>query len=201
MKLVIGVCRATVDLGFLLDDSSSIEAAGRGNFQSCIDFIVKVVSEFIISQAGTHIGLVKYSLTANLEFDFNRFSDKQSVINQIQATTYTSGSRTETGAALTYCKTALFDASARKQVPRILIVMTDGEAHDSVVAPSKDLRDSGVVIFSLGVGQKYKIPELQEMASDPKPDHVITADFTQLGSVVQRIKNMACQGRRYKQTE
>jgi len=191
------VCRATVDLGFLLDDSASINFERGSNFQSCIDFIVKLVSEFIISQTGTHIGLVKFSSTANLEFDFNRFSDKQSIIDQIQATKYTGGSPTNTGAALTYCKTALFAASGRKQVPRILILMTDGKADDSVTVAAKDLRNSGVVIFSLGVGKDYNIPELQEMASDPKPDHVITADFNQLGSVVQKIKNMACQGRRY----
>jgi len=191
------VCKAKVDLGFLLDVSSSIEYYGRGNFQRCIDFIVKLASAFTIGQAESHIGMVKYSTGVNLEFDFNKFSDKQSVIDQIKATTYTGGN-THTGKALTFCKTALFDATARKQVPRILIVMTDGEAQDSVVAPSRALRDSGVVIFSLGIGKNFKMPELLQMASAPKPDHVITADFKQLDSVVQRIKNMACKGRLYK---
>jgi len=181
-------------LGFLLDVSGSIEGSGKGNFQRCLNFIVKLVSEFTISQAETHIGLVKYSSTANLEFNFNKFSDKQSVINQIKATKYTGGG-TNTGAALNLCKTKLFDDSARQQVPRILIVMTDGTSSDDVATPSKNLRDSGVVIYGLGIGKNYQRPQLEIMSSNPKADHVITADFTQLGSVVQTIKNKACQGR------
>lgn len=190
---LIGACTAKVDLGFLLDVSGSIEYSGAGNFKKCIDFIVKTVNEFIVGQSASHIGLVKFSTNAQIEFDFNKFNDKQSVINQIEATTYPGG-RTFTGKALSLTKTGLFDATARQNVNRILIVMTDGIANDDVGPPSEALRDSGVIIYSLGIGKNFYVQDLEKMASDPKADHVVTADFNQLSNVIQTIKDKACQG-------
>ncbi|KAK3721428.1 hypothetical protein QZH41_020682 [Actinostola sp. cb2023] len=37
-KACRGVCKAKVDLGFLLDASASIEYSDKDNFQKCLDF-------------------------------------------------------------------------------------------------------------------------------------------------------------------
>ena len=185
-----GKCTAKVDLGFLLDVSGSIELSGRGNFKRCIDFIVQMVDAFIIGPSASHVGLVKYSHIANVEFDFKTFTDKQSVIMQVLATRYPGGG-TLTGKALTLCLTNLFN-TARKELPNILIVMTDGESYDDVGPPSKALRDSGVIIYSLGIGKNFNVKDLEKMASDPKSEHVMTADFKELSGVIQQIKNKAC---------
>ena len=187
------VCTAIVDLGFLVDGSGSIEFYGQGNFKRCLDFVKKVIASFDIGKDKTHIGIVLFSSTAQLVFDFNKYFDLASIESAIDSIVYPNGG-TMTGAALTFAETLLFK-SARPGLPKLLIVMTDGVSNDAVDQPAKAVRDSGVTIYSLGIGKNYDMKQLQEMASDPDSDHVFTADFTQLDPVIQQIKNQACKGK------
>lgn len=148
---------------------------------------------FNVAPGGTHIGLVRFSTSADVIFDFNKFTDQQSVVSAVEGTGYP-GQGTLTGKGLSFTKANLFDSSARQGVNHILIVMTDGISADDVNNPSKSLRDSGVIVYSLGIGKNFNRDQLNAMATDPASDHVITADFSQLQSVVQRIKDQACKG-------
>ena len=74
-------------------------------------------------------------------------------------------------------------------------VITDGKSKDDVKGPSQELRDSGVTVFSVGIGNNYDNQELQEMATDPDSQHVFKADFNALKSIVNTIVDMACKGR------
>ena len=42
-------------------------------------------------------------------------------------------------------------------IPRILIVLTDGIAHDSLSAPAQNVRDQNIVIYAIGVAG-YNLP-------------------------------------------
>ena len=54
------------------------------------------------------------------------------------------------------------------------------------------LRRKAVEIFALGVGRRYSMKQLIQMATDR--NHVYTAAFRNLGSVIRAIKNKACKG-------
>ena len=187
-------CNATVDLGFLIDGSGSIEFYGQGNFKRCLDFVKKMVAVFNIGKNKSHVGVVTFSSNPELQFNFNKYYDMGSINLAIDSITYPNQS-TLTGKALTFTKSELFTKSARAGTPHLLIVMTDGASSDPVSQPAKSLRDSGVTIYSIGIGKNFELQQLQEMASDPDSDHVFTADFTQLDSLVGRIKQRACKGR------
>ena len=62
----------------------------------------------------------------------------------------------------------------REDVPKILIFITDGRPQDKALVPAaaKSLRDKGVRIFAIGVGDATE-QELEEIASLPHKDHVI----------------------------
>lgn len=188
------VCKATVDLGFVVDGSGSIEAQGVGNFGKCKDFVKKLIEEFDVSPKGTHVGVIVYDHQSKVEFGFDKYTDKPAIFTHIDGIKYPNGG-TKTGAALTLAKTGLFEASSRKGVPNILIVMTDGKSGDPVLQPAQKLRDSGVTVFSIGIGKQFVAKELNDMATDPDSEHVITTGFDQLDSVVKKIKDKACQGK------
>ena len=86
-------CKAKLDLGFVVDGSGSV---GAGNFQKQLKFLAELANAFEISKQETHVGLVVYDHNPKLEFGFDKFYDKQSVINAINQTQYPSGG-TRTG--------------------------------------------------------------------------------------------------------
>ena len=70
--------------------------------------------------------------------------------------------------------------------------MTDGISHDSVVRPSRDLRNAGVRILALGIGRKFRRSQLYQMAGNLR--YVFKAGFRSLSGVVRSIKRAACGG-------
>ena len=68
--------------------------------------------------------------------------------------------------------------------------MTDGRSYDSVIRPARTLRKGGVEVISLGLGLRYNIRQLRQMASNRRL--VFTAGFRNLNSVVRVIKRKAC---------
>ena len=75
---------------------------------------------------------------------------------------------------------------------QVLICMTDGISHDSVVRPSRDLRNAGVRILALGIGRKFRRSQLYQMAGNSR--YVFKAGFRSLSGVVRSIKRAACGG-------
>ena len=75
---------------------------------------------------------------------------------------------------------------------KVLIVMTDGISGDSVVRPSRDLRNAGVRILALGIGRKFRRSQLNQMAMNRR--YVFNAGFKNLNRVVRSIKRTACGG-------
>lgn len=115
------------------------------------------------------------------------------ILAKIEGINYPNGG-TNTGAALKKAKEALFDKSSRAGAPNIALVINDGKSNDDISDPAQKLRDSGVTVFSVGVGKNYDLKELQDMATDPDSQHVFKGEFDALSSQVESIVDMACKG-------
>ena len=83
------------------------------------------------------------------------------------------------------------------EIKKVLVILTDGQSNTGQVSgPAQQLKNSGVVIFSVGIGQTYALPELQVMASDPIDQHVITlSNFTELERLAEQMASRTCNGR------
>ena len=70
--------------------------------------------------------------------------------------------KTNTGGALERARTKLF-AEARQGVPKIILVVTDGESTDSQKLQSEIalLKEQGVVMYAVGVGDQINQDELR----------------------------------------
>ena len=79
---------------------------------------------------------------------------------------------------------------------KVLIILTDGRSNTGQVSgPSRQLKNSGVVIFSVGIGQSLSMHELREMASEPVDQHLITLNnFTKLASLSKKMSSQTCNG-------
>jgi hypothetical protein len=83
---------------------------------------------------------------------------------------------------------------------KVLVILTDGRSNTGQVGyPAQQLKNSGVVIFSVGIGQGgISMQELRAMASDPVDQHVITLDnFSQLKKLAGEMSAQTCNGRFY----
>lgn len=72
----------------------------------------------------------------------------------------------------------------------VLVILTDGISQDNVVQPARSLKRKGIELFSLGIGNKFRRLQLQQMASSPS--HVMTAGFRKLSTVLAALKHRVC---------
>ena len=153
-----------------------------------------MVRGFNVSKDETHIGLVLFSSNAEVLFDFEKHYDKASILQEIDDMNYP-GQSTRTGLGLSMARIELFEKGSRSGVPNVLMVITDGKSADSVEEPAQKLRDSGVTIYSIGIGKNFEASELNAMATDPDSDHVFTADFDVMQTIVDKIRYSLCKSK------
>ena len=120
-----------MDLAILIDGSQSVEYFGAGNFRKCLRFVQYLVSSFNIAREGTHVGMVVFSNTAEVVFRFEEYLSLTLVSRAIGNTKYLQGG-IHIGNALDVAWNQLIDASARQDVPKVLLVMTVGASQVSL---------------------------------------------------------------------
>ena len=85
----------------------------------------------------------------------------------------------------------------RPGIPDIIILFTDGNAHDIRIArkQAKILREKGVLVITIGAGTKESLrsfeQELIDMASSP--EYALTVDFDQLEYFAEKAFPLFCQ--------
>uniref|UniRef100_A0A8C9D1D3 Collagen type XIV alpha 1 chain n=2 Tax=Panthera TaxID=9688 RepID=A0A8C9D1D3_PANLE len=181
---------AIADIVILVDGSWSI---GRFNFRLVRLFLENLVTAFNVGSEKTRIGLAQYSGDPRIEWHLNAFSTKDEVIEAVRNLPY-KGGNTLTGLALNYIFENSFkpEAGARTGVSKIGILITDGKSQDDIIPPSRNLRESGVELFAIGVKNADE-NELREIASEPDSTHVYNvAEFDLMHTVVESLTRTVC---------
>ncbi|XP_055495106.1 collagen alpha-1(XII) chain-like isoform X1 [Leucoraja erinacea] len=178
------------DVVLLVDGSYSI---GLSNFAKVRDFLETLVKTFNVGRDRIQIGLVQYSRNSFTEFTLNKHSTLQDVVRAIRTFPYRGGS-TNTGKAMTYVREKVFVQSkgARSNVPRVMVLITDGKSSDTFQLPAMKLRDAGVEIFAVGVKDAV-FSELVAIASPPDNTHVYQVDdFDSFQRVSTKLTQTLC---------
>ena len=178
---------------FVVDGSGSIENQEKGNFQRAKDFIIEIVKSFNIEKDATQVALVLYNSNPDVVFKFKYKFDE--IEEEIQDMDYPGGG-TNTGKALDKVRNYVFKKlkKDREDLPKVVVVVTDGRSQDNVSVPAQQLRDDGATIISLGVGCCFVEDELNEMATDPDEKHVLEASFSELDKFKDAMKEQICSG-------
>ncbi|KAG8449607.1 hypothetical protein GDO86_016304 [Hymenochirus boettgeri] len=181
-------CYNSVNIGFLIDGSSSV---GDLNFRMMIDFLTDVVRAFEVSDVGAKVGAVQFTYDQRLEFGLNDHSNKDDVLTALRSIRYMSGG-TATGDAINFAVRNLFPANKDGPNKNFLIIVTDGQSYDDVRGPASEAHRAGVTVFSVGVAWA-PLDDLKEMASEPKNSHTFfTREFPGLEQITPDLVRGIC---------
>ncbi|XP_061809382.1 collagen alpha-1(XIV) chain isoform X2 [Nerophis lumbriciformis] len=169
------VCKeAKADLAFLVDGSWSI---GDDNFLKITNFLYSTIGSLdLIGPDGTQVAIAQFSDDARTEVQLSSHGNKEALLEAIQRIRY-KGGNTKTGRAIKHVKESIFtsDAGARRGVPKVLVVLTDGRSQDDVNKVSKEMQMEGYIIFAIGFADA-DYGELVNIASKPSDRHVFFVD-------------------------
>ncbi|XP_066579143.1 collagen alpha-1(XII) chain isoform X2 [Amia ocellicauda] len=187
------VCKgAKADLVFLIDGSWSI---GDDNFHKVLQFVFDTTGAFdVISPNGMQVSFVQYSDDAKTEFKLNTYKDKGMVLSALKLVRYRGGN-TRTGVALKYIgeKVLTPENGMRKNVPKVLVVVTDGRSQDEVKKTAPALQHAGYSVFVIGVAD-VDYSELQQIGSKPSDRHVfVVDDFDAFEKIQDNLITFICE--------
>lgn len=178
------------DVVLLVDGSYSI---GLQNFAKVRAFLEILVNSFDIGPNKVQLSLVQYSRDPHTEFALNTHHDISAVVKAVRTFPYRGGS-TNTGKAMTYVRERIFINSrgARQNVPRVMVLITDGKSSDSFRDAATNLRNIDVEIFAVGVKDAVR-SELEAIANPPSDSHVFEVeDFDAFQRISKELTQSIC---------
>ena len=189
------ICKAKVDVGFILDSSGSL----RNNYQDEKDFMKSLAAAFGISADGSRAGVITFSYYSEHSIKMKDHTDITSFNKAVDAIPLM-GSTTRIDKALRLTQKELFapNNGGRPGVTKILILLTDGTQTQDVGAEdpgdiTDEIRQSGIIVLVIGIGPGTNQTELSHMAGGA--DNAFSAaSFEELigGEFIHEIAKKSC---------
>ncbi|XP_070554253.1 sushi, von Willebrand factor type A, EGF and pentraxin domain-containing protein 1-like [Ptychodera flava] len=172
------------DVVFLLDGSGSIS---KSHFYLEINLIRQMSSIFSISKDDVRVAVATYSDFTKRNIDYISSSigkNKCSLLDELNQIAYPRGG-TNTKEALLEALVIL--SSGRQLAKKLVILLTDGRANTNPRSAGESLRNNGVEILAVGVGDNINDDELIDVAT---ADNVFKLDsLTNSKAFGQRISS------------
>ncbi|KAL0598877.1 Matrilin-2 [Plecturocebus cupreus] len=181
------------DLVFIIDSSRSVNTH---DYAKVKEFIMDILQFLDIGPDVTRVGLLQYGSTVKNEFSLKTFKRKSEVERAVKRMRHLS-TGTMTGLAIQYALNIAFSEAEgarplRENVPRVIMIVTDGRPQDSVAEVAAKARNTGILIFAIGVGQ-VDFNTLKAIGSEPHEDHVfLVANFSQIETLTSVFQKKLC---------
>lgn len=191
-------CQRVMDIGFIVDSSSSVR---RDNFQVVKTFIINLIKSISVSHNTTHVGFIHYNHKAYLDWNFeNDVAQNETLLAAaiIHVTYNPGGTRTDKALEMALSKLFTCDGGERSNVPHVLIVITDGKTskrskkYRDVLKPFKE---KGILIIGIGIGRSVDETELLQIADGKKDNVMKVSRFDELLSKLKDILKLFCASR------
>ena len=124
----------------------------------------------------------------------NETSDLKELLNAEEKLVYTHGG-TETHKALELLYQSVIHNDTTS--PKVAIVITDGASFqpDLTKTAAQQVKDSGVIIFAVGIGDDFNPYELSAISSNPDEKYFFRLNnFDELSSLIGVFNHQTCQG-------
>ncbi|KAI4790340.1 hypothetical protein KUCAC02_034696 [Chaenocephalus aceratus] len=143
-----GCIMEKADIIFLVDSSRISQI----HYESMRRFMASIVNQTTGGTNLTRFGLISYSDEPRTHFKLSTYDSKRKVLAAIPPVK-PEGGGTHTDEALSYSLEYFNAEHGGREVPQILIVLTDGPANipSNLKGPADKLRDHGVTVISVGV--------------------------------------------------
>lgn len=181
-----------MDLVFALDSSSAVSP---DNFIILRDFVRSLTVHFDINRDVAQVALVSYGRRATTVFNLDKHDTGSSILKAVDEANYMGGVGS-TGAALLHIHSEVLTASkgARPGVNKAVVLLTDGSGGDDAAVPAQKIRDNGVSVFVIGIGDVQKDRLVQIAGS---VEHMISVPFYEdLKYFEDVLVQMLCSGER-----
>lgn len=164
-----GCLGQAVDLVFALDASGGISP---DNFGTLRDFVRSLTVQFDINRDVAQVALVAYGRRATTVFNLDTHETGSAILKAVADASYMGGVAS-TGAALLHIHSNVLTVAkgARPGVNKAVVVVTDGSGGDDAAVPAQKIRDNGVSLFVIGIGDVQRERLLQIAGSE---EHMIT---------------------------
>ena len=192
-------CPRAADIVLALDQSTSIVLPHSGGFDNwhvhTLGFAKSIASAFPIDKNLTQVGLLKFSSDVEIVFHLNRYGDLESLLNAIDNVDI-GGGVTSIAVALRAAREVMFNASngARNGVPKILILLTEGEANrerHKTLEEARLTKEDNIIVYTVGVTGSVDPKELREIASTPEY-FFFASNFTELNNILSNLTKTLC---------
>lgn len=166
ISFIITVCKEQkIDISFLLDASGSVL---EENFLKELEFVRNVTGIFNIGPDRSQISVYSFDNRGLYGFYLNAYdnaTELESAIN-INNIKYNALSENFT-MALQFAREQIFtaDNGARNDSLKVVVFITDGKSF--IGNEAERLRNEGVQIFAVGIGNETQTENLREIASSP----------------------------------
>ncbi|NWS91458.1 ITA11 protein, partial [Toxostoma redivivum] len=170
-------CQTYMDIIIVLDGSNSIYP-----WVEVQHFLINILKKFYIGPGQIQVGVVQYGEDVVHEFHLNDYRSVQDVVAAASHIEQRGGTETRTAYGIEFARSEAFRKGGRKGAKRVMIVITDGESHDSpdLERVIEDSERDNVTRYAVavlgyynrrGINPEAFLNEIKFIASDPDDKH------------------------------
>uniref|UniRef100_A0A3P8ZE86 VWFA domain-containing protein n=1 Tax=Esox lucius TaxID=8010 RepID=A0A3P8ZE86_ESOLU len=187
-------CETYMDIVIVLDGSNSIYP-----WYEVRDFLVNILQKFYIGPGQIQVGVVQYGSRVVHEFALNDFRTVEEVVEAAKTIDQRGGEETRTALGISVARTEGFKRGGRKGAKKVMLVITDGESHDSpdLQKVMEDCNADNITTYAIavlgyynrrGINPEAFLKEIKYIASDPDEKHFFNVtDESALKDIVDAL--------------
>ncbi|XP_056307282.1 integrin alpha-11 [Danio aesculapii] len=186
-------CETYMDIVIVLDGSNSIYP-----WYEVQDFLINVLQKFYIGPGQIQVGVVQYGERVVNEFRLDDFRTVDEVVAAAKNIDQRGGEETRTALGINVARTQAFKHGGRPDAKKVMIVITDGESHDSLdlkAAVEESEKDNitlyGIAVLGYynrrGINPEAFLREIKFIATDPDEHFFSVTDESALKDIVDAL--------------
>uniref|UniRef100_A0A672P7J4 Integrin subunit alpha 11 n=1 Tax=Sinocyclocheilus grahami TaxID=75366 RepID=A0A672P7J4_SINGR len=186
-------CETYMDIVIVLDGSNSIYP-----WYEVQDFLINVLQKFYVGPGQIQVGVVQYGARVVNEFRLDDFRTVEEVVAAAKNIDQRGGEETRTALAISEARYSAFKHGGRPDAKKVMIVITDGESHDSpnlrkVVEESEkdNITLYGIAVLGYynrrGINPEAFLREIKFIATDPEEHFFSVTDESALKDIVDAL--------------
>ncbi|KAJ8344414.1 hypothetical protein SKAU_G00317430 [Synaphobranchus kaupii] len=187
-------CETYMDIVIVLDGSNSIYP-----WIEVQNFLINILQKFYIGPGQIQVGIVQYGETVVHEFYLNDYRSVEEVVAAARKIEQRGGEETRTALGINVARSQAFKRGNRRGAKKVMIVITDGESHDSpdlkkVIEDSEndDITRYAIAVLGYynrrGINPEAFLNEIKFIASDPDDKHFFNVkDESALKDIVDAL--------------
>ncbi|XP_075875483.1 integrin alpha-11a [Nelusetta ayraudi] len=170
-------CETYMDIVIVLDGSNSIYP-----WYEVQAFLINILKKFYVGPGQIQVGVVQYGEKVVHEFKLSDYKSVKDVVKRAQSIHQRGGEETNTALGINVARSQAFKQGGRRGAKKVMIVITDGESHDSqnLQQAIEDSEKDGITRYAVavlgyynrrGINPEAFLNEIKYIASDPDDKH------------------------------